>query len=87
MSAADSGHIHHMLLRYFNGNVRKSVLALYVLTSLFTLFGIALSYLFIFQVVQGRFVYASFLVVFSFICVVAIKTALKKQWESTARSS
>ncbi|HAW95258.1 MAG TPA: hypothetical protein DCX60_03185 [Phycisphaerales bacterium] len=87
MSAADSGHIHHMLLRYFNGNVRKSVLTLYVLTSLFALFGIALSYLFIFQVIQGRFVYASFLVVFSFICVVAIKTALKKQWESTAKSS
>jgi UDP-GlcNAc:undecaprenyl-phosphate GlcNAc-1-phosphate transferase len=82
MSAADSGHIHHMLLRYFNGNVRKSVLFLYFLTALFSLFGIVLASLFIFQVVQGRFVYAAFLVVFSFICVIAIKTALKKQWES-----
>ncbi len=83
MSAADSGHIHHMLLRYFDGNVRKSVLSLYFLTSLFALFGIALASLFIFQVVQGRFVYAAFLVVFSFICVLAIKTARKKQWESS----
>lgn len=82
MSAADSGHIHHMLLRYFNGNVRKSVLSLYFLTSLFSLFGIVLASLFIFEVVQGRFVYAAFIVVFSFICVIATKTALKKQWES-----
>ena len=82
MSAADSGHIHHMLLRYFNGNVRKSVLSLYFLTSLFALFGIVLSYLFIFQVVQGRFIYAAFVVVFSFICVIAIKSALRKQWET-----
>ena len=86
MSAADSGHIHHMLLRYFKGNVRRSVLTLYFLTSLFALFGIMLSYLFIYQVVQGRFVYAAFLVVFSFICVLAIKAALKKQWESAASS-
>jgi UDP-GlcNAc:undecaprenyl-phosphate GlcNAc-1-phosphate transferase len=83
MSAADSGHIHHMLLRYFKGNVRKSVLSLYFLTSLFALFGITLASLFIFQIVQGRFVYAAFLVVFSFICVLAIKTAIKKQWENT----
>ena len=86
MSAADSGHIHHMLLRYFDGNVRKSVLTLYFLTSLFALFGIALAYLFIYQIIQGRFVYAAFLVVFSFICVLAIKTARKKQWESAEAS-
>ncbi len=58
------------------------MLSLYFLTSLFALFGIVLSYLFIFQVVQGRFIYAAFVVVFSFICVIAIKSALRKQWET-----
>ena len=81
MSEADNGHIHHMVLRGL-GSVKRAVFALYGLTFLFALFGIALAAIFLAGVVQGRFVYASFLVLFSFISAIAIKTARRKQWES-----
>ena len=81
MSAPDSGHIHHMVLRGL-GSVKRAVFALYGLTFLFALFGIALAAIFLAGVVQGRFVYASFLVLFSFISAIAIKAARRKQWES-----
>ena len=86
MSEADNGHIHHMLLRGL-GSVKRAVFALYGLTLLFTLAGVALAAIYLAGVIQGRFVYASFLVLFSFISAIAIKTARRKQWETVAPST
>jgi UDP-GlcNAc:undecaprenyl-phosphate GlcNAc-1-phosphate transferase len=86
MSAPDDGHIHHMLLRGL-GSVKKAVFALYGITLLFTIFGVVLAALYIYSVVQGRFVYAAFFVLFSFITAVAVKTARRKQWERVAAAS
>lgn len=83
MSAPDDGHIHHMLLRGL-GSVKKAVFALYGITLLFTVFGVLLAALFIYNIVQGRFVYAAFFVLFSFIAAVSVKTARRKQWERLA---
>ncbi|MCH2145284.1 MAG: undecaprenyl/decaprenyl-phosphate alpha-N-acetylglucosaminyl 1-phosphate transferase [Phycisphaerales bacterium] len=86
MSEADNGHIHHMVLRSV-GSVKRAVLSLYCITLLFTLSGVALAWIFLAGVVQGRFVYASFVVLFSFISAMAIKTARLKQWESATAPS
>ena len=80
MSAPDSGHIHHMLLRALR-SVKATVFALYGLSSIFMLLGIALALLYTYKVVQGRVVYGVFLVLFSFISAVAIKAARRGQWE------
>ncbi len=81
MSEADNGHIHHMMLRGL-GTVKLAVFALYGLTLLFTLAGVALAAVYLAGVIQGRFVYASFVVLFSFIVAIAIKTARRKQWDT-----
>lgn len=83
LSAPDTGHIHHMILRGL-GSVKLAVMALYGITWLFTLFGVALAAVFLWGVVQGRFVYGAFLVLFSFIAAIAVKTARRKQWEREA---
>ena len=80
MSAPDSGHIHHMVLRGL-GSVKKTVFALYGLSVVFLLLGVSLALLYTFNVVQGRVVYGVFLVLFSFISAVAIKAARRGQWE------
>ena len=86
MSAPDNGHIHHMLLRGL-GSVKKAVFTLYFITLVFVIFGISLASLFVFKVVQGRFVYAAFFVLFSFIVAIAVKTARRKQWENAAAAT
>ncbi|MAJ47429.1 MAG: hypothetical protein CBC35_09345 [Planctomycetes bacterium TMED75] len=86
MSAPDSGHIHHMLLRALR-SVKATVFALYGLSGIFMLLGIALALLYTYKVVQGRVVYGVFLVLFSFISAVAIKAARRGQWERRQISS
>ena len=81
MSEADNGHIHHMMLRGL-GTVKLAVFALYGLTLLFTLAGVTLAAIYLAGVIQGRFVYATFVVLFSFIVAIAIKTARRKQWDT-----
>lgn len=83
LSAPDNGHIHHMILRGV-GSVKLAVFALYGITWLFTLFGVALAAIFLWGVVQGRFVYGAFIVLFSFIAAIAVKTARRKQWDREA---
>ena len=86
MSAPDSGHIHHMVLRGL-GSVKKTVFALYGLSVVFLLLGVSLALLYTFNVVQGRVVYGVFLVLFSFISAVAIKAARRGQWERKQNTS
>ena len=86
MSAPDDGHIHHMLLRGL-GSVKKAVFTLYLITLLFGVFGVTLAFLFVYKLVQGRFVYAAFFVLFSFIAAIAIKTARRKQWQAASESA
>jgi UDP-GlcNAc:undecaprenyl-phosphate GlcNAc-1-phosphate transferase len=86
MSEADNGHIHHMLLRGL-GSVKMAVFALYGLTLLFTLAGVALAAIYLAGVIQGRFVYAAFVVLFSFIAAIAIKAARRKQWDTTSSAT
>ena len=80
MSAPDNGHIHHMVLRGL-GTVKRTVFALYGLSTIFMLLGISLAVLYTYHVVQGRVVYGVFLVLFSFISAIAIKAARRGQWE------
>ena len=86
MSAADNNHIHHMVFRA-TGSVKSAVFALYGLSTIFMLFGVSLAGIYLAGVVQGRVLYGAFLVIFSFISAIAIKTARKKQWESMGQSA
>lgn len=86
MSAPDDGHLHHMLLRSTK-SVKLAVFVLYALTTLFAVIGVLLAYLYIYSVVQGRFVYATFLVLFSLVSAFAIKAARRKQWERSERTA
>ena len=67
--------------------MEEAVFALYGITLLFTLAGVALAAIYLAGVIQGRFVYASFVVLFSFIAAIAIKTARRKQWEAAPMRS
>ena len=85
MSAADNNHIHHMVYRGMK-SVKKAVFVLYGLCAVFMLLGVTLAGIYLAGVVQGRVIYGAFLVIFSFISAIAIKTARRKQWEAFAHS-
>ena len=85
MSEPDSDHMHHMLLRGL-GSVRKAVFTLYGITAVFGVIGVLLTFLFLHNVVRGGFVYAAFVVLFSFIVAVAYKTGQRRTWVSTNES-
>jgi len=78
-AVADANHIHHQLKRSL-GSVRKAVLALYGITAVFTLMGIALAAVRLLTNVRVLVVYAITFVFFAFIVAVAIKTARRGAW-------
>ncbi len=78
MSAADDKHIHHRLKRTLGG-VKRAVLALYGISFLFAVVGVTLAALVVRTELQVRVVYAIALVLFGFIGVIAVKSALRQK--------
>ncbi len=78
MSAADDKHIHHRLKRILGG-VKRAVLALYGISFLFAVVGVTLAALVVRTELQVRVVYAIALVLFGFIGVIAVKSALRQR--------
>ena len=78
MSSADDQHLHHQLKRALGG-VKRAVFALYGISALFTILGATLAALVIRTELRVRVVYASALVLFSFIGVIAVKAARQQQ--------
>lgn len=76
ISSADDNHLHHILKRMLG--VRGAVMVLYAMGAAFGLLGIAL------QMSKSRVVYAIVLVAVSFIGVIALKSARRKQIEDDA---
>ncbi|MFO0895656.1 MAG: MraY family glycosyltransferase [Phycisphaerales bacterium] len=83
-STADSNHIHHQMKRAM-GSVRKAVLALYGMTAMFTLLGVALAAVRLLTNVRLLVIIAVTSVVFAFVAAVAIKTARMGAWTLAER--
>lgn len=76
ISSADDNHLHHILKRMLG--VKGAVSVLYLMGGAFGILGIAL------QATKSRVVYAIVLVIASFIGVIALKSARRKQMEEDA---
>ena len=81
MSAADSQHIHHQLLRALGG-VKRAVFALYAITAAFALLGVTLAVLVMQTDLRVRVIYAIALVLFGFIGVMAFKAARQRELDA-----
>ena len=78
MSAADDQHIHHQLKRSLGG-VKRAVFTLYGISFFFGVVGVTLAALVLRTGLRVRVVYALTLVLFSFIAVIAVKTAVSRR--------
>ena len=76
MSEPDSNHIHHIIKRRLV-NVKLTVLALYGISSLFCLLGVALAWAHITGAVGGWAIYLAAIVVFGGICSISFRSAHK----------
>ncbi len=84
MSAADDEHVHHQLKRALGG-VKRAVFAMYAIGAAFSLVGVALAALVMLTELRVRIIYAIALILFSFIGVIAVKTARReRRLEATA---
>ena len=79
LSTADDQHIHHQLRRTL-GTVKRAVLSLYAISVVFALIGVALAALAMKTDLRVRVIYAIALVFYSWIAVVAVKEARRKQF-------
>ncbi len=82
MSKADNQHIHHQLSRVLG--VRKAVFALYGIGILFAGVGVTLAALVMRTELRVRVLYTIAIVLFSFIGVIAVKTARHQQRSAVA---
>lgn len=78
MSAADSQHIHHQLMRALGG-VKRAVFALYGISAAFAILGVALAILVTQTDLRVRVIYAIALVLFGFIGVMAFKAGRQRE--------
>jgi UDP-GlcNAc:undecaprenyl-phosphate/decaprenyl-phosphate GlcNAc-1-phosphate transferase len=78
MSAADDQHLHHQLKRALGG-VSRAVFAMYGIAASFAALGVMLAALVIRSEMRVRFVYVFAIVLFSFIGVIAVKAARRRQ--------
>ncbi|MFZ9690308.1 MAG: glycosyltransferase family 4 protein [Phycisphaerales bacterium] len=85
MSAADANHIHHQAKR-LTGSVRKAVMLLYGVTAAFTLLGVGLAALQVFERPRVLVVYSIAFVLFAGLICVALKAALLERWQVAPRS-
>ncbi len=85
MSAADANHIHHQAKR-LTGSVRKAVFLLYAVTAAFTLLGVGLAALHLFERPRVLVVYSIAFVLFAGLICVALKAALLERWQVAPRA-
>jgi UDP-GlcNAc:undecaprenyl-phosphate GlcNAc-1-phosphate transferase len=85
MSAADANHIHHQAKR-LTGSVRKAVILLYGVTAAFTLLGVGLAALHLFERPRVLVVYSIAFVLFAGLICVALKAALLERWQVAPRT-
>jgi UDP-GlcNAc:undecaprenyl-phosphate GlcNAc-1-phosphate transferase len=85
LSSADANHIHHQAKR-LTGSVRKAVLLLYGVTAAFTLLGVGLAALQLFERPRVLVVYSIAFVLFAGLICVALKAALLERWQVAPRS-
>lgn len=78
LSAADAQHIHHQLLRGLGG-VKRAVFAMYGISMLFAMLGVALAALVMLTELRVRMIYAIALVLFAFVGVIAVKAARRQR--------
>lgn len=78
VSVPDDQHLHHQLKRALGG-VKRAVLALYGISALFAILGVTLAALVLQAEMRVRVVYAIALALFSFVGVIAVKTARQQQ--------
>jgi UDP-GlcNAc:undecaprenyl-phosphate GlcNAc-1-phosphate transferase len=76
MSEPDSNHIHHIIMRRLV-NVKLTVLALYGISSLFCLLGVALAWAHITGAVGGWAIYLAAIIIFGGICSISFRAAHK----------
>ena len=81
MSAADSQHIHHQLLRALGG-VKRAVLALYGISIVFAVVGVTLAMLVTQTQLRVRVIYAIAFVLFGFIGVMAFKAGRRAEFRA-----
>ena len=81
MSTPDAQHIHHQVKRLF-GSVKKSVFALYGLTLIFTLIGVAIASVLLLTQTRVLVVYSIGIAFFGFVISVAVKIALIQRAQS-----
>ncbi|MFZ4643857.1 MAG: glycosyltransferase family 4 protein [Phycisphaerales bacterium] len=81
MSTPDAQHIHHQVKRFF-GSVKKSVFALYGLTLIFTLIGVAIASVLLLTQTRVLVVYSIGIAFFGFVISVAVKIALIQRAQS-----
>ena len=76
ISEPDANHIHHLLMRKY-GSVKKSVFALYGMSFMFALVGVALAWVQLTGQVRAWFIYVIAVLMFGLIGMKAIKSARK----------
>ena len=81
MSTPDALHIHHQVKRLF-GSVKKSVLALYGITLIFTVIGVAIASVLLLTGTRVLVVYSIGIAFFGFVISVAVKIALIQRAQS-----
>jgi UDP-GlcNAc:undecaprenyl-phosphate/decaprenyl-phosphate GlcNAc-1-phosphate transferase len=81
MSTPDAQHIHHQVKRLF-GSVKKSVFALYGITLIFTLIGVAIASVLLLTETRVLVVYSIGIAFFGFVISVAVKIALIQRAQS-----
>jgi len=81
MSTPDAQHIHHQVKRLF-GSVKKSVFALYGMTLIFTLIGVAIASVLLLTETRVLVVYSIGIAFFGFVISVAVKIALIQRAQS-----
>jgi cytochrome c biogenesis protein CcdA len=72
----DANHIHHLLMRKY-GSVKKAVFALYGMSSVFALIGVALAWVAVLFLERAWIIYVIAALMFGFIGIKAIIYARK----------
>jgi UDP-GlcNAc:undecaprenyl-phosphate GlcNAc-1-phosphate transferase len=78
MTSPDAQHLHHQIKRTVGG-VKRAVLVLYGIGLVFAVLGVTLAALVMFTDLRIRVIYAVAIILFSFIGVIAVKTAQMEQ--------
>ena len=81
MSTPDAQHIHHQIKRLF-GSIKKSVFALYGITFIFTVIGVAIAAVLLLTETRVLVVYSIGIAFFGFVISIAVKIALIQRAQS-----